>query len=51
MKKAELMAQIREMKNDLKNCKDSKRATFLMATINLYSKKLGKPAPYPTYTM
>lgn len=46
MTNTELSAKIQELKNDLKNCKDLKRATFLMATINLYSKKLGKPAPY-----
>ena len=33
----------RELQNETK---DEKRRTFLKATINLYSKKLGHDAPY-----
>lgn len=44
MKKLE--KDIKRLEKELAKCTDSKRQIFLMATINVYSKKLGKEAPY-----
>ena len=46
MTRAELKKSIKELEKELRKCEDSKRRTFLKATINLYSKKLGLEAPY-----
>ena len=45
--KAEIEKLQRELKTETaKNGRYSKRAIFLMATINIYSKEAGTPAPY-----
>ena len=41
-------AMIERMEKELKNEKDIKRQTFLMAAINRHSKELGKAAKYDT---
>ena len=40
----------RELKNEVNNNGNTKRAIFLMATINRYSKQLNEKVPFKDYT-
>lgn len=47
MSREEIKKQIAELQKEIKNEERfSKRWTFLAATINRYSKEIGKKAPY-----
>lgn len=46
MTRKELEKKIKDLEKRLSETKDIKRATFLKATINSYSKEIGKKEPY-----
>lgn len=46
MTREELQKKIEELEHRLADTADTKRRTFLKATINRYSKQLGQPAKY-----
>lgn len=46
MTREETEKKIKELEERLATVKDAKRRTFLKATINRYSKSIGKPEPY-----
>lgn len=46
MTKKEIEKRIKDLEKRLAQTTDSKRATFLKATINRYSKEIGKKEPH-----
>lgn len=46
MNRKEIEKKITDLERKLQTVQDIKRKTFLMATINRYSRDLGKPAKY-----
>ena len=44
-----LQKEIIKLEKELDKCTEFRRRIFLMATINVYSKKLGWTEPYPSY--
>jgi hypothetical protein len=44
-----LQKEILKLEKELDKCTEFKRRIFLMATINVYSKKLGWAEPYPSF--